>query len=73
MIILKYWNEQLQMAMLDWRTVYQFPQQEKMIPEIHQNKLYYRKRGHTKRISYSQLKKGLIKKQIILNEESLPF
>ncbi|MEJ8817305.1 hypothetical protein [Lacibacter sp. H407] len=73
MIILKYWNAQLQIGMQDWRTVYQFPQQEKMFVEIHQNKLYYRNRGQSKRISYQQLKKGLIKKEIILNEEPLPF
>lgn len=71
-MIRKYRNEQLQLAMLDWRTVYQFPQQEKMSVEIHQNKLYYRNRGQLKRISYSQLKKGLIKKQIIIKEH-LPF
>ena len=73
MIILKYWNAHLQIGMQDWRTVYQFPQQEKMLVEIHQSKLYYRNRGHSKRISYQQLKKGLIKKEIILNEEPLPF
>lgn len=72
MIILKYWNAQLQIGMQDWKTVYQFPQQEKMSVEIHQNKLYYRIRGQSKRISYSQLKKGLIKKQIIIKEH-LPF
>ncbi len=72
MIILKYWNAQLQIAMQDWRTVYQFPQQEKMLVEIHQNKLYYRNRGESKRISYRQLKKGLVKKQIII-QDNLPF
>ena len=72
MIILKYWNEQLQIAMMDWRNVYQFPQQEKMYVEIHQTKIYYRCRGKLKRISYQQLKNGLIKKQIVLQED-LPF
>ncbi len=72
MIILKYWNAQLQIAMQDWRTVYQFPQKEKMLVEIHQNKLYYRNRGESKRISYQQLKKGLVKKQIII-QDNLPF
>jgi hypothetical protein len=73
MIILKYWNAKLQIAMLDWRTVYQFPQKEKLLLELHQNRIYYRAKGSTKRISYTQLKMGLIKRQIILTEEPLPF
>jgi hypothetical protein len=72
MIILKYWNEKLQIALLDWRNVYQFPLKEKMSIEVHQGKLYYRCRGASKRVSYDQLKKGLIKKQIILYND-LPF
>jgi hypothetical protein len=72
MIILKYLNEQLQIGMLDWRTVYQFPQQQKMLVELHQNKLCYRNKGQSKRINYQQLKDGLIKKEIII-QDHLPF
>ncbi|MGI8581911.1 MAG: hypothetical protein ACR2KX_06940 [Chitinophagaceae bacterium] len=28
MIILKYWNAQLQIGIADWKNVYQFPQQQ---------------------------------------------
>lgn len=75
MIILKYWNESLQIGMADWKTVYQFPQQELMIKEIHQGNLHYRRPGSNHRISYRQLKMGLQKKEIIIYEELnlLPF
>ena len=71
MVILKYWNEQLQIGLADWKNVYQFPQQI-LHKEIHQGTLCYRLKGSSKRISYHQLKKGLIKKEIIIKEE-LPF
>ncbi len=75
MIILKYWNPNYQIGLADWRVVYQFPQAELMIKEMHQGRLYYRLSGSTRRISYNQLKRGLKKKQIIIEEEPnlLPF
>jgi hypothetical protein len=73
MIRFKYWNEQLQIAMVNWQTVYQFPQQEKMLVEVHQNKLCYRTRGSSKRISYEQLKKGLVKRCFQIQEPAMPF
>ena len=38
MIILKYWNEQLQIGLTDWKNVYKFLQQQILQAEIHQNK-----------------------------------
>lgn len=73
MPILKYWNAQLKIGLADLKNVYQFPQQEKMFAEVHQGRLYYRLKGSSKRISYARIKKDLQKKQIILNEEPLPF
>ena len=75
MIELTYWNENLQPRLADWKTVYRFPQKELMEKEIHQGNLYYRSRGSSRRISYNQIKKGLIKKQIFIKEELfiLPF
>lgn len=75
MIKIKYWNEVLQIGMADWKSVYQFPERELMIKEIHQGNLYYRSPGSNQRISYRQLKKGLQKKEIIIYEELnlLPF
>ena len=73
MIILKYYNAKLQIGLADWKTVYQFPQAEKLMTEIHQGNLYYRCRGSAGRISYRQIRQGLEKKEIRLQEEPLPF
>jgi hypothetical protein len=59
MMVLKYLNPTYQIGLADWKQVYQFPQKELMIKEIHQGQLYYRLRGSACRISYKQLKKGL--------------
>lgn len=72
MVILKYWNAKLQIGLIDWKNVYRFSQQQLMKAELHQGKLYYRAKGSSKRISYDQIKKGLVKKQIII-KEYLPF
>lgn len=47
----------------------------KLITTIHQGNLFFRIPGNRKRISYRSLKKGLIKKTIILKQplELLPF
>ena len=73
MIILKYYNAKLQIGLADWKTVYQFRQAEKLMTEIHQGNLYYRSRGSAGRISYRQIRQGLEKKEIRLQEEPLPF
>jgi uncharacterized lipoprotein YajG len=73
MIILKYWNPQLQIALANWRTVHQFPGQQLMIAEVHQGKLHYRLKGSSKRVSYARIKKGLQKKEIRIKEELMPF
>ena len=66
MITLKYWNHRLGIGLADWRNVYQFPQEQLMNIEIPQGKLCYRLKGSSKRISYDQLKYGLVKKEIII-------
>lgn len=75
MIIAKYWNPLLNIAMADRQLVYQFPKKIQMLREVYRGELYYRVPGSSKRISYKQLKRGLIKKQIIIPEELylLPF
>ena len=73
MIVLKYWNPQLQIGLADPKTAYQFPQQEKLYAEVHQGQLYYRLKGSSKRISYTRLKKGLIRKVISIYEAPLAF
>ena len=67
--MLKYWNLVYQIGLADWKQVYQFPQMELMIKEIHQRCLCYKLRGPARHISYQQLKKGLQKKQIIIHEQ----
>ncbi len=59
--------------MADWKTVYKFPQAQKLMIEIHQSNLYYRSRGSAGRISYKQIKKGLLPKEIRLQQQPLPF
>lgn len=73
MITLKYWNPKLQIGLCDLRNVYQFPQQEKMLAEVHQGRLHYRCRGSSHRTSYAQIKKGLLKRIIHIPEEPVPF
>lgn len=72
MIILKYWNLQLNIGLEDFKNAWQFPQKIKMCTEVHQGRLYFRLRGTSKRISFEQVKKGLIKKQVTITEW-LPF
>lgn len=72
MTIIKYRNTKLQIGLTDWKNVYQFPQQELMKKEIHQGKLYYRLKGSSKRISYNSIKKDLVKREIII-EDDFPF
>ena len=72
MIILKYYNAKLKIGLADWKTVYQFPQAEKLMTEIHQGNLYYRSRGSAVRISYRQIRQGLEKKEIQRYQKGLP-
>jgi hypothetical protein len=75
MIVLKYWNDKYKIGMADWKLVYQFPQKELMVKEIHQGCLYYRAKGSAIRVSYRQIKKGLQRKEVLIEEELnlLPF
>jgi hypothetical protein len=68
MVILKYWNPQLNIGLEDFKNAWQFPQQIKMFTEVQQGRLYFRLMGSSKRISYEQVKKGLIKKQVRIHE-----
>lgn len=67
MIVLKYWNPDYQIGLavpivIERKRVYHFPEKELMIKEMHQGRLYYRLKGFSRRISYSQLKKGIAEK-----------
>jgi hypothetical protein len=58
--------------MVDIRQVYQLqPVLLQLNTEVYRGKLVYRAKGSSKRISYDQLKKGLIK-QSFFREEDVP-
>jgi hypothetical protein len=69
-IKIKYFNESLQIAMVNWREVYLLkPQLIKLNVEVDKGRLVYRATGSGKRISYKTLKKGLRKKSFSIFEE----
>ena len=62
-IKLKLVNENLHIGLVDWRQVYViYPQLIQLNPEVDRGRLVYRAKGSKRRISYLQIKKGLIKK-----------
>jgi len=74
-IRINYFNPVLKIGLTSWREAWllsgKYP--EKLYTELYRTRLVFRKRGSHKRISYQQLKKGLIKKIMIIHEEPLPF
>ena len=67
---LKLINEKLGIGMVNWKEVYIYsPRQIKMIPEVDRGRLVYRAKGSERRISYQMIKKGLIKKEVLIKEE----
>lgn len=77
-ITIKYFNPGLQIGLEDVRSAWLFEKDKASVQlktVIHQGHLHYRLPISGKRISYRTLKKGLIKKQIIINQslQLLPF
>ncbi len=72
---IKYLNPLLNIGLVNWREVRDissgFP--EKLYTELYKGNLVFRKKGSSKRISYKQLKNGLVKKEIVIQLEALPF
>ena len=69
-IELKYINERLQIGMVDIKEVYQLsPGFTQLCPEVYRGKLVYRAKGSSKRISYDEIKKGLIRRKQIIEQE----
>ena len=69
-IQLNYINVKLQIGMVNWKEVYLLhPHIVRLIPEVDKGRLVYRAKGVAKRLSYSQIKRGLIKKSVIIKEE----
>jgi hypothetical protein len=75
-IHLKYYNPELNIALADWRIVYLLsPKIVQLYPEVYKGLLVFRAKGSSKRYGYVQLKKSLIKKNIVITEDFplLPF
>lgn len=75
-IVLRYFNRELNVGLGDIRNAWLLPETPvKLIAAIHQGNLVYRIPGSRKRISYQKLKKGLVKKGIVIRQyyELLPF
>ena len=72
---IKLFNPKLKIGLVNWRNAWLFSSEypEKLFTEVHKGKLVFRQRGSSVRISSRQIKKGLIKKEIIIKEEPLPF
>ena len=67
---LNYFNPRLNIGMADIRHVYLLkPLTTPLQPEVYRGKLVYRAKGSNKRISYSMLKKGLVRKTFWINEQ----
>lgn len=66
----RYYNQRLNLGMVDVKQVYQLnPQPTLLNLEVYRGKLVYRASGSSRRISYDQLKKGLVKKSFVMEEE----
>jgi len=75
MIRINYVDPILNIGLSGWREAWllsgKYP--EKLYTERYRDRLVFRLRGSTRRISYLRLKKDLIKKVMFLQEEPLPF
>lgn len=75
-IIIKHFHPRLNVGLQDIRTAWLlYDSPVKLFTAIHRGNLVYRMPNSGKRISYLTLKKGLIKKRIIIKQELhlLPF
>ena len=69
-IEMKYVNEKLGIGLTDVRQAYLlFPTFQPPIAEVHKGKLVYKAKCSNKRISYTQVKKGLRKQKRIVEQE----
>ena len=71
----KYINPSLNIGLVNWRELWDLSNEypEKFLAEVYKGKLVFRLRGSSARISYQRIKKGLVKKEIVLKIQPLPF
>ena len=68
-IQLHYYNPKVNVGMGTWQTVFLLSAEPVMlVPEVFRGNLIYRQKGSTRRISYQQIKRGLVKKQFFITE-----
>jgi len=75
-IVINYFNPSLNIGLQDIRNAWFLSEKPlKLSVSFHRGTLVYRMPGSGKRISYRTLKKGLVKKKIIINQPIylLPF
>lgn len=68
-----YYNPVYQIAFSNWRELYLLKEKEGfelLAVEVYQGQLAYRSKGSSKRITWHNIKKGLLKKEVLLY---LPF
>lgn len=68
-IHLSYYNPRLNIGFSTWREVYLLQPLQRLHPEVYKGKLVYRAKGSHRRVSYDQIKKGLVKRAIRVVEE----
>lgn len=69
-IKLRYFNEELKIGLVSWREAYLlFPAIRQLNLETYKGRIIYRLKGSSKRISYSRMKKGLVKTSRIIKIE----
>ena len=66
----RYYNERLQLGMVDVKRVYLLtPEPTRLNIEVYRGKLVYRAKGSSRRISYDQVKEGLVKRRFFAEED----
>ena len=66
----RYYNQRLHLGVVDVKQVYQLKAEPILLNvEVYRGKLVYRAKGSSRRISYDQLKDGLVKKSFWVEEE----
>ena len=69
-IKLNYFNEELKIGLVSWREAYQlFPAVRPLNLETYRGRIIHRLKGSSKRVSYKRMKKGLVKKSLIIQIE----
>lgn len=72
-IKLRYYHPGLKVAFENWKEIYLIGEGqyfELLSTEVYQGQLVYRVKGSSKRITWRRIKKGLLKKEVLLY---LPF